>query len=252
MVATKKPLLITALLVCLAVPLVGQAPAATSLSADEVMARVFERDSQRESLGGGYKGSREYVLYNRRMNKRAEMVASVVCEANGTKHFQVVSEDGWKSANKHVLRKMLDSESETSQPDIRPKTRMVPANYEFHLVGSENLQGRLSYVIDAVPKRSDKYLFRGRVWVDAEDFAVARVEGQPAKNPSFWTRSVHFVQQYHKSGSFWFPLETTSFTEAMIFDGTDVTIRYFDYSPLSNSARGAANPAPTEVKYVNH
>ena len=248
----KKHIIIAALLICATVPLFGQSPAATSPSADEVMAKVIERDTQRESLGGGYSGKREYVLYNHRLDKRAEMVASVVCDPNGTKHFQVVSEDGWKSANKHVLRKMLDSESETSQPDTRPKTRMVPANYEFHLVGSEYLQGRRSYVIDAVPKRSDKYLFRGRVWVDAEDFAVARVEGEPAKSPSFWTRSVHFVQQYRKSGSFWYPVETTSFTEAMIFDGTDVSIRYFDYSPLSNSARGSASPAPTEVKYVTH
>ena len=50
-------------------------------------------------------------------------MVSVLCDANGTKHFQVVSEDGWKSANKHVLRKMLDSESETSLPDYPPQTR---------------------------------------------------------------------------------------------------------------------------------
>jgi hypothetical protein len=129
---------------------------------------------------------------------------------------------------------------------------MVPQNYEFRLIGSEPLQGRPAYVIDVIPKRSDKYLFRGRIWVDAADFALARAEGEPAKNPSFWTRSVHFVQQYRKSGPFWFPAETTSVTEAHIFGTTDVSIRYFDYSPLSNSARGSARPAPTEVKYVNH
>ena len=248
----KRHTIIAALLICATVPLFGQVPAATSLSANEVMAKVIERDSQRESLGGGYSGKREYLLYNHRMDKRAEMMATVVCDANGTKHFQVVSEDGWQSANKHVLRKMLVSESESSEPTTRPKTRMVQANYEFHLLGSEYLRGRLAYVVDALPKRSDKYLFRGRVWVDAEDFAVARVEGQPAKSPSFWTHSVRFVQQYHKSGYFWFPVETTSFTEALIFDGTDVSIRYFDYSPLSNSARATANPSPTEVKYVQH
>lgn len=248
----KKQIIIAAILMCLGRPLFGQAPVANSLTADEVMAGVFERDSQREALGGGYSGSREYTLDNRRLNKRAEMVARVVCDTDGTKHFQVVSEDGWKSANKHVLRKMLESESETSQPTTRPKTRMVPQNYEFRLIGSESLQGRPAYVIDVIPKRSDKYLFRGRIWVDAADFALARAEGEPAKNPSFWTRSVHFVQQYHKSGPFWFPVETTSVTEAHIFGTTDVSIRYFDYSPLSNSARGSARPAPTEVKYVEH
>ena len=248
----KKQLFIIAILLCASVPLVAQSPAVTQLSADEVMARVFARDSMRESMGGGYSGKREYVLENQRFNKRAEMQVSVLCDVHGTKHFDVLAEDGWKSANKHVLRKMLESESETSLPSTRPKTRLVPANYEFRLIGSEYLQGRPAYVIDAIPQRTDKYLFRGRIWVDAEDFAVARVEGIPAKTPSFWTRSVHFVQQYHKSGAFWFPESTTSVTDARIFGTTDVSIRYFDYSPLSNSAHGSANPTPTEVKYVQH
>ena len=252
MVAIKKHPLITALLLCASVPLVAQSPAVTSLSADEVMARVYARDTMRESMGGGYQGKREYVLENHRFNKRAEIQVSVLCDEDGTKHFDVLAEDGWKSANKHVLRKMVESESETSLPNTRPHTRLVPENYEFRLIGTEYLQSRPAYVIDAIPQRSDKYLFRGRIWVDAEDFAVARIEGQPAKNPSFWTHSVHFVQQYHKSGAFWFPESTTSVTDARIFGTTDVSIRYFDYSPLSNSARGSASPAPTEVKYVQH
>jgi negative regulator of sigma E activity len=248
----KKQLFIIVILLCASVPLVAQSPAVTQLSADEVMARVFARDSMRESMGGGYSGKREYVLENHHFNKRAEMQVSVLCDVDGTKHFDVLAEDGWKSANKHVLRKMLESESETSLPSTRPKTRLVPANYEFRLIGSEYLQGRPAYVIEAIPQRTDKYLFRGRIWVDAEDFAVARVEGIPAKTPSFWTRSVHFVQQYYKSGAFWFPESTTSVTDARIFGTTDVSIRYFDYSPLSNSARGSANSTPTEVKYVQH
>ena len=177
---------------------------------------------------------------------------SVVCDADGAKHFHVVSEDGWKSANKHVLRKMLESESETSRPSNPSQETAGSRELRFRMVGAELLGGRPAYVIDAIPKRDDKYLFRGRIWVDAEDFAVARAEGQPAKNPSFWTRSVHFVQQYRKRGSFWFPESTTSVTDARIFGTTDVSIRYFDYSPLSNSARGSASPAPTEVKYVQH
>ena len=72
-------------------------------------------------------------------------------------------------------------------------------------MGSDYIDGRLAYVIGAVPKRSDKYLFRGRVWVDAEDYAVVRVEGQPAKTASFWIHSTHFIAQYQKSGPFWYP-----------------------------------------------
>src|SRR3974390_2453368 len=124
-------IIIVAFLFCLGGVLFGQVPAVTSLSADQVMARVFAQDTMRDSMGGGYSGSREYVLDNQKWNKRAEMQVSVLCSSDGTKHFEVVSEDGWHAANKHVLHQMLKSESETSQPTTRPMTRMVPENYEF-------------------------------------------------------------------------------------------------------------------------
>jgi hypothetical protein len=74
-------------------------------------------------------------------------------------------------------------------------------------------------------------LFEGRVWIDAQDYAVARIEGEPAKSPSFWIRGVHFVHTYQKSGPIWFPLATESTTEVRIFGATTLTIEYFDYTP---------------------
>ena len=232
MVAMKKHLLITALLQS-AAPLFSQIPAATTLNAGDIMAQVFTKDTTREAMGAGYTGKREYVLENRHVDKRAQMQVTVSCDPDGTKHFAVVSEAGWKMAHKHVFHKMLDSEMETSRPNSRPKTRLVPENYQFNLVGSDTLEGRLTYIIEAVPKRSDKYLFRGRIWVDAQDYAVARIEGQPSQNASFWIHSTHFVAQYQKTGPFWYPASTTSVTDAKIFGKTEVDIRYYDYKPVA-------------------
>ncbi len=248
----KKQVLIAMLLLYASVPALCQTAAVGSPSADEVIARMFARDTMRETLAGGYVGSREYTLENKRFDKRAAMTVAIFGDPDGTKHFQVVSEEGWKGANKHVFHKMLESESESSIPEIRPKTRIVPGNYEFSLVGSEVIAGRPAYVIEAIPRRSDKYLFRGRIWVDAEDYALARVEGQPAKNPSFWIHSVHFVQQYQKNGPFWFPASTTSVTDARIFGTTLVSIRYFDYRAASCSSHPLPNSLPIEAHYVQH
>jgi outer membrane lipoprotein-sorting protein len=247
----KNQLIITALLLA-TLPAVGQVSLKPNATADEVMATMFDRDTQREALAAGYSGSREYLFDNVKLSKRAEMLVSVTCDPAGTKHFQVVSEEGWKSAHKHVLHKMLESESDSSQPTNRPKTRIISENYDFQMVEVGTLGGRPTYVIDALPKRQDKYLFRGRIWVDAEDYALARVEGEPAKAPSFWTRSVHFVQQYQKNGTFWFPVQTTSITEARFFGTTRVDIHYFDYTPLSSKARGIAGPEFREAHYVHH
>ena len=210
---------------------VSSAQDASSHTADEVVERMAQRDAQRQILSQGYAGMRRYVLENNGMQKRAEMLVRVTGDSDGTKHFEVLSEQGWKAAQKHVLHKMLDSESQTSDPEARPKTRLCRDNYEFVMVGRENVGDRAAYAIDVTPKRRDKYLFAGRIWVDASDYALVRADGNPAKNPSFWTKRVHFVHSYQKSGLFWFLLCTESITDARIFGRTDLTIEYFDYKP---------------------
>ncbi len=237
----RTPVLVGVLLLSSTLPAFGQAADPPALSADDVVARMVARDAQRESFARGYTGNRRYILDNQHMHKRAEMLVSVKCDPDGTKRFEVVSEQGWRAANKHVLRKMLESETETSRPQTRPTTRVTPDNYGFQMLGSESVDARTAYVIEVLPKRHDRYLFEGRIWVDAEDYAIVRAEGKPAKNPSFWTHSVHFVHRYQKAGSFWFPFSTESITEARIFGKTEVTISYFGYMPNSQPARDFAS-----------
>ena len=221
------------LLISLA-PAAGTSGTARSLDSDEIVSKLLLHNAQRQVFFNGYEGMRLYVLKNSRMHKHAEMLVRVICGADGSKQFQVVAQNGWKAANKHVLLRMLTSEEKTSRPQERGKTRLSPQNYAFHVVGIAELGGRLTYVLEVLPKRREKYLFKGRIWVDADDFAVIRVEGEPAKKPSFWTRSIHFVQTYEKDGSYWFPALTQSHTEAFIFGATDVSIRYFAYKPRTS------------------
>ena len=244
--------IISVLLFSLTPTLICQRPEQQNPAA-EVMHQMFLHDAAREASTAGYAGTRRYRLENERMGKSAELIAAVHCTADGTKHFEVVSQSGWGSANKHVLRKMLESESETSGPSTRPKSRLTADNYEFSMVGTEVLDGRTAYVIDVVPKRRDKYLMEGRIWVDAADYALARAEGNPAHNPSFWTQSVHFVQRYQKSGEFWFPVSTESITQARIFGTTHVSIVYSGYVPNSNDpSLSEASPSQSEMTYAMH
>jgi hypothetical protein len=205
-------------------------------TATEIVARMGSCDLQRQVSIEGYAGMRRYVLDNQKLRKRAEMLVQVQGDPDGTKHFEVVSEEGWKAAHKHVLRKMLESESETSRPEMRASTKLNLENYDFEVIGTEMVADRPAYVLETQPKRKEKYLFRGRIWVDAEDYALVRAEGSPAKNPSFWTKSTHFVQIYQKNGALWFPRSTQSVTEAHIFGTTDVNIEYFDYAPKTTHA----------------
>jgi hypothetical protein len=199
--------------------------------ANTVVATMLQRDAQRRTLADGYQGMRRYVLENDRMHKQAKLVARVEAEGNGTKHFEIIEEEGWKAADKHVFRKMLASEEEASSPQERLKTQVAPQNYDFRMIGTEAVGGRTTYAIDVMPKRTEEKLFTGRIWIDTEDYALVRVEGNPAKNPSFWIKDVHFVHTYKKSGPHWFPSSTESVTDVRVFGTTKVTINYFDYVP---------------------
>jgi outer membrane lipoprotein-sorting protein len=217
----------------LALPLLmaegGLTPAVPT--ADEIVARMIAHDGERQAALHGYTGCRRYVLDNRNHHKRAEMLVRMICREDGSKQFDVISENGWGGAMKHVFPRLLDAEIEAARPDLRERSRITPDNYTFEIAGTEDVRGRLAYVIVIEPKTQNKYLARGKIWVDAEEYAIVRVEGQPAKNPSFWFKSVHFVHEYDKNGQFWFPASDHSVTDVRILGATQMNIDYFDYAP---------------------
>jgi hypothetical protein len=204
---------------------------AQTITADEVVSRMLDHDRERQTALDGYTAHRRYVLENERHHKRAEMLVRMKCLKDGSKEFEVVSSDGWGIARSHLFPRLLEAEADASQPGLRERSRIIPENYSFEMVGREIVNERLAYVIAATPKTSNKYLIKGRIWVDAEEYAIVRIEGQPAKNPSFWTKSVRFVHTYSKQGTIWLPLSDHSVTDARILGATDLKIEYFGYLP---------------------
>jgi hypothetical protein len=208
----------------------GDSPAAVP-AVDEVVARMIAHDTVRQATLHGYTAVRRYVLENRSHHKRAEMLVRMTCMGDGSKQFDVVCVNGWGGARRYVFPRLLEAEIDAARPGFRERSRITPENYMFAMVGKECVRGRPTFVIAIEPKSENKYLTRGRIWVDADEYAIIRVEGKPARNPSFWVKSVHFVRDYDKSGAFWFPVSDYSATDVRIFGLTEMTIEYLDYMP---------------------
>ena len=197
-------------------------------SAEDVVAKMMQFDAQRQSQLAGYTATRHYVAVNK--SRRAEMVVHVDCASDGAKQFTVLSEEGSGSIRKHVFHKLLSEETEASHHGTRNSTRLTPANYDFQFVGQEKLETGPAYVLAVSPKTANKYLINGKIWVDANDYSIVRIEGQPARNPSFWVRKVHFVHTYEKVGAFWFASATHTESEIRIFGSSELTIENSDYT----------------------
>lgn len=198
-------------------------------TADEVVAKMVERDGERRSALRGYTSLRRYVLENATYHKEAYMLVRMIQHKDGSKEFEIVTSRGWSGARSHVFPKLLEAETEASRPDSSEDSRVTPQSYSFSMLRAEEVDGRKAYVLEITPKKQKKYLMRGTVWVDAEDFAIVRMEGVPAKNPSFWVKSVQLTHKYEKHGRFWLAASDNSVSDARIFGLTELRIEYFDY-----------------------
>jgi hypothetical protein len=197
-------------------------------SAEDVVAKMMQFDTQRQSELTGYTAMRHYAAVNK--SRRAEMLVRVTCDSSGAKQFSILSEGGSGSIRKHVFHKLLSEETEASRQGTRNGTRLTPANYDFQFVGQEKLETGPAYVLAVSPKTANKYLIDGKIWVDANDYSIVRIEGRPARNPSFWVRNVHFVHTYEKVGPFWLASATRTKSEIRIFGSSELTIENSDYA----------------------
>jgi hypothetical protein len=213
------------------------------VTADDIVQRMLQRDALRKAQISGYTATRHYIAVNKQ--RRAEMLVGLTCRSNGEKQFTILSEEGSSAIRKHVFHKMLQEETEASRRGTSGSTRITPDNYEFQLIGKEVMEERPAYLLRVTPKSHNKYLIDGRIWVDATDYSIVRIEGSPARNPSFWTHDVHFVHTYHKVGPFWFAASTHSVSEIRMFGEAELTIENSNYTlnPADNRTAKAEFPA---------
>ncbi len=229
------PTLLVLLLRC---PVVGQQITASApLTADQVMNQVVSMNEVRAKALASYSSVRTYHLECHCVShKKAEMVVRADYLAPDQKVFTIVSESGSGTVRNKVFKKLLEAEQESMREENQQRSAITPENYTFELSGYEKTDTGEFYVLDAQPRSKNKFLFRGQIWVNAKDFAITRVEGEPAVNPSWWTVRTDFKRSYQKVGDFWLPESNESETKVRIFGTAVLTIEYGDYQITSAGA----------------
>jgi hypothetical protein len=213
------------------IPVVAQqAKVSSPLSADEVMKLVLQMNDHRANALENYTSIRSYHLECHCIShKTADMVVRADYEAPNKKVFTIVSESGSGSVRSRVFKKLLEAEQESMREENQARTALTPQNYTFQHADYQKIDGNEFYVLEARPLAKNKFLFRGRIWVDAKAFAIAQVQGEPAVNPSWWTVKTDFKRSYQEIGSFWLPESNESETKVRIFGTAVLTIKYEKY-----------------------
>jgi hypothetical protein len=213
----------------------------SSITSEQIARRLTAANAERAAQLVGYTAERHYTVSYRGFPAplTASMTVDVTYTAPSTKTFHVVSHIGAKLLFDEILSKLLKSEEDAAHEPA--KTAMSSENYTFILLGEEMISNRRSYVLHVEPRSDSKFLYRGKVWVDAGDYAVAKIEAEPAKNPSFWIKDTKVHHEYARTDQFWLPASNRSET-TMRFGGTAVlTIDYGKYE--IHSTKPGLSPA---------
>jgi hypothetical protein len=201
------------------------------LSTEQVVKNLIGMNIQRAQALHAYHGTRTYRVEYRGFPhaRSAEMVVDVKYQSPGTKEFTIQSATGSRMIIDEVFKKLLQAEKEALTMEVQERTALNSENYDFTLLGYESTPFGPMYVLTVEPRTKDKFLYRGRIWVDAEDFAVTRLEAEPAKSPSFWTKNSEIIQVYIKVSDFWLPARNHSTTGIRLAGRAELTIQYNDY-----------------------
>lgn len=192
-------------------------PARTDTTAEQIFAELMRRNELRNQALRSYTVVRTYAVADPKGKVHAQKIVQLDYRAPDGKSFSPISEKGSAVVRHLALNRLMESEVEAASGKSHRDSNISTANYTFTLLGEQDLGANHCFVLQATPTRKDKYLFDGKVWIDAQDYAVVQIVGHPAKKLSMWVDKADFVRRYQKIGDFWLPLK----------DETSVHVRFY-------------------------
>jgi outer membrane lipoprotein-sorting protein len=196
---------------------------------DNVFNELVAHNGVRNAALLEYAATRTYRVADIGGRVHAQEVGRMTYQAPDKKTFVVTSEDGSAVVRRLALTPLIASEISAAGGKDRHDSAITPENYTLRFLGEEQVGPYHCIVAQAIPRRADKYLFAGKVWIDARDYAVVRIEGHPAAKLSFWIKRADFVRQYQKIDGLWLPQRDETIVEIRFYGKKVLTIDHRDY-----------------------
>ncbi|MFB3812874.1 MAG: outer membrane lipoprotein-sorting protein [Terriglobales bacterium] len=169
-----------------------------------------------------YTMTREYRLYGSSEAEapKSEVIADVSFVPPNEKSFKIEWARG-NSRGTSVVHNVLRNEVQAAREDA--PTSIDSRSYEFALLGEGSLQGHPCFVLQLRAKREDRRLVNGIAWVDKQTYLAHRIEGDMAKNPSWWLKRVQVTVDFSGVSGMWLQTGTRAVGDVRIL-GTHIFV----------------------------
>jgi hypothetical protein len=219
----------------------GMASAQTGSAAptvETIIARMAQARAENRARFRPYVVTRDYDLFGKDGSEtKSQVTANVAFVPPDSKKYTIQEASGGR-LGQMIVRRILASEVEITKDYA--STDLSPENYCFRFIRGVDVSGKPCYVLELLPRRKDKHLLRGDVWVDAHTYLIRRFEGQPAKNPSWWVRDVHVALAYGDVGGMWLQTASKFTARARILGQYTVVSRDVNYQISEHVAAGSS------------
>ncbi len=206
-------------------------------SVEGIIAHMIQARSENRARLRPYSVTRDYKLFGKeKQMARSEVIARVTFDPPGIKQFVIQQASGMRLGER-IVRQMLEHETEIGRNN--PSTDLSPANYDFRFVREEELGGRRCYLLEIIPRRNDKSLLRGQIWVDAITYLLQRTEGEPARSPSWWLKEARLVLVYSDVGGMWLQTSSESSADVRFLGRHTMLSRDIEYNMTTLAASTA-------------
>jgi hypothetical protein len=204
-------------------------PPPPDMNETRLFTELLTHNELRNAALVGYTEQRIYEVTDTAGKVRALERGQMEYHAPDRKTFVTTSESGSGLVRRLALNPLIASEIEAASGKQHHDSAITPANYTFALLGEQQVGPYHCFVVRAIPKRSDKYLFEGTVWIDTHDYAVVRIAGHPAKKLSFWIERADFVREYQQIDGFWLPQKDETSVQVRMYGQKVLTIDHQSY-----------------------
>jgi hypothetical protein len=182
-------------------------------------------EEQNPALSRPYEVTREYKVFREDDPTPVSVLTAQISFAPPeTKTFQITRAEGIPRG-KRIVNTILQQEVASAKDGHRGD--ITRSNYSFAFLREQNFGEAPEYVLHIIPKRKERGLLLGDIWVDAKTFRIRQIVGVPLRNPSIWVEDLHITVQFADVNGMWLPVSvdaiaTIHFLGIYTLSGLDV------------------------------
>jgi hypothetical protein len=191
-----------------------------------------------------YEVIREYRLAGANDSRSDSVViAELDFRPPASENYRIQKSSG-NSRGQQVVRRVLENEVEAASDSHQKRTAISRDNYDFAYIGQLVLDGQPCYLVRLKPKRQEKDLISGTVWVDTHSFLIRQIDGDLARTPSWWVKKVRVKLTFADLDGTWLESGVEAVADVRVVGSYTLTSHILDYRSAAEVASTRSTRSP--------